>query len=150
MAAIEVAVIVEEMHLEQHLGTTDGRPVADAGGPIAPDRATPLVDAGLDRIDTERRLQIVAEHEVGGGEAQLAAERLAMLDATLDLPGTAKQSCGLARTLGQQMLAHAGGGEHLARLAANGRHRGHAEAMQLAEIVKQLGIAAPTLAEDEI
>jgi hypothetical protein len=50
MAAIEVAAPVEEIDLEDEVGTADGRAITEAGNPVMPDGAAPLVDAA-DRVD---------------------------------------------------------------------------------------------------
>src|SRR5262249_7173811 len=89
--AVEVAGEIEEMDLELDAGAADRRPAAEIGDAVAPDRAPSLVDAGLDGVDAQRRLEISRDRQVGGGKAQGAAAAVALLDAPLDLPGPAEQ-----------------------------------------------------------
>src|SRR3546814_6534018 len=73
-------------------------------------------DPGLDRIDAECRLHILAERQVRGGKTQQPAAGVAMLDPPLDLPRAAEQNAGLQRLSGAQMLADPRSEEHTSEL----------------------------------
>ena len=66
VAAVEVAGEIEEMDLELDAGAAHGRPAAEIGDAVAPDRAPALVDAGLDRIDAQRRLEVLPSGHISG------------------------------------------------------------------------------------
>ena len=80
-AAVEVAVEVEEMRFEQLLRRLEGRADAEAGdaGMLAA-----VVERHAHRVDAVRGPLIVAEREVGGRIAELAAALVAALDHALD------------------------------------------------------------------
>src|SRR3546814_5941754 len=80
----------------------------------------PRVAPGVHRIDAGRRAQVVAEREIGSGEADRAAAAVAMLHPSLDLPGAAEQLDGLARPAFAQVRTNDGGGVDL---ALAGHHR---------------------------
>ena len=79
--AVKIAVEVEEIGLEQLLRRIEHRPDAEIGDAVE-DAAVRQPSAH--RIDAEARAQIVAERDVGGRKAELAAALVAMLDHALD------------------------------------------------------------------
>src|SRR5690606_14124201 len=142
---------IEEMHLDEHpLVAADRRATANVDDPVAPDRALSLVDAGLDGVDAERRLQVIAERQVRSGKTEKPATGVAMLDPALDLPGTAKANAGLARLAGAQKLANPPRGEDLPGFADGRLDRSHADAPRSGEVAQKRGVAAPPVAEDEV
>src|ERR1700720_3672092 len=91
MPAVEVVVEIEHMRLQAQIAAAEGRAVAEIGDAVMPERAPTLVDADPYGIDAGGRPQVVVEHEVGGGKADVATARIAALDPPLDLPEAAKQ-----------------------------------------------------------
>src|SRR3546814_13241979 len=98
---------------------------------------------------TDRRPQVVAEADVGGGKAEGAAAAVALLDPPLDLPGAAEQLGGLGRTPLAQMGADDGGGVDLAVAGHHGVDGGDAEAVLSPHRLQQPGVAGPLVAEAE-
>src|SRR4029453_815447 len=91
MPPIEIAAPVEEIDLEDEVGAADGRAIAEAGDAVMPDGPAPLVDAGLAGVDAGCRLEILGEHQVRRGVAEVAPQLLAVLDPALDLPRASEQ-----------------------------------------------------------
>ena len=124
MAAIEIAARNRSRCTSSSdLGAADGRPrCRSSATPSRQTRAAALVDAGLHRIDADGRAADSSPSAmIGGGEAELAAELLAVLDAALDLPGPAQQRARpAADAAGLQVLAHLGRGKDLAAGVACG------------------------------
>ena len=79
--AVKIAVEVEEIGLEQFLGRIEDRPDAEIGDAV---EDAPVGEPAAHRIDAVARAQIVAERDVGGRIAELAAALVAMLDHALD------------------------------------------------------------------
>src|SRR5690606_18286602 len=94
--------------------------------------------------------EILAEGDVGGREAELAAAPVARLDASLDLPVAAEKLGGLGGTAGDQELADAGRRISLAVRALLGRDHGHAEAVARGQLAEHRDVAAALVAEHEV
>src|SRR3546814_17508748 len=93
---------IEEVDLQVGVLSGHRRAAAESGDAAQPAGLAamlhPGVAPGRDRIDTDRRPQVLAEADVGGGKAEGAAAAVALLDPPLDLPGAAEQLGGLGRT----------------------------------------------------
>src|ERR1043165_1074960 len=108
MTPVEIGVEVEATDL-QPLDLTGHRWTAtQIGDARMPGRRSAKIDAGFDRIDAEGGPQIIAEANIGGGESELPAALIAVLDPALDFPRPSQQSSGAAWLAGLQRLADSG------------------------------------------
>ena len=89
MLAVDVAVEIEQVHLEQRPRATHGRPDAEVG-----DAGQRLVAqaADLDGENAGHRQRIVLDADVRGGETELAADLVAVRDLAVDDVRPAEQA----------------------------------------------------------
>ena len=118
--AVEIAVEVEDMGLQDDLGVIEGGAAAQVGDPVAPLRIAASVDAGADRVDAERRQQEFPGEQVGGGEAHGLPALVAGLHPPFDLERAAEQPGGGGRIAVAQAFPDPGRGIDLFAV----RHRG--------------------------
>ena len=102
------------------------------------------------RVDPERRPQIFAEAEIGGGKADRAAAPVAGLDASVDLPEAAELRRRLSRPAVAQEFADMGRGIDRGVGAAHRLDDCHPETVPRPRLAQHLGGAAALVAEGQI
>src|SRR5262244_3374902 len=103
MAPVEIDIGVEEMRLEPRHEAADRRAQPQVRHPVdgsTAERIAGTVATDPHGVDTEGRLQIVVEAEIGGRNTDRPAAPVTDRDTAVDLPEPAEKRGRLARSAG--------------------------------------------------
>ena len=144
---VDVGIEVEDVDLEPAFrALVHRRAAADVRDTVAP----PAVwQPDRHRIDAARGLQVAAEGDVGGGEADRAAARVAVRDGAADGPGAAEIGGGAFGIAVLQHAADARGGDRAGAVGEQ-RHQGQPHAERFGARGEEVGAAAAAPTEGEV
>src|SRR5690606_1405712 len=108
MSAVNIALEVEYMDFQQYILLVESRAAANICHTVINALMRPVLNRDPHGINAKRRLHMVLERQISGGESDGAAPLVALLDMGFHRPPMAEQLGRAARITLAKQLANAG------------------------------------------